>query len=283
MKKINKFLEFINESTLDLNYDSIIDFHENLFFYIEDDFDIKESSKEELENHLRQGDNCYYMFSTLPSANQRNAFNTRDEFVIGIDIYLYLDKEEDRFRNPLYDDDFTILVLSKYTNFKSEIHEFLKSSEKFLQERGFDSESDSKILKKFSTGQLNERLRFVNFKVRITVSELNEKELELKTLKFLKNMNWSKEEIKKFKELNIDLDSDIIHESTKVKNISIEDIIEAIKKGSKIFATIIKNFPNNNPDEPLTPVSVDDDGLVTINFNGSEYEVELKNVERVEI
>ena len=148
MKKINKFLDFINESTLDLNYDSIIDFHENLFFYIEDDFDIKESSKEELENHLRQGDNCYYMFSTLPTKS--TSLWSKDELVIGIDIYLYLDREEDRFRNPLYNDDFKILVLSKYQNFKSEINDFLKSSQKFLQEKGFDSESDSKILKKFS-------------------------------------------------------------------------------------------------------------------------------------
>ena len=219
------------------------------------------------------------MFSTLPTKS--TSLWSEDGFVIGIDIYLYLDREEDRFRNPLYNDDFKILALSKYQNFKSEIDDFLKSSKKFLQEKGLDSESDSKILKKFSTGELNERLRFVNFKVRINVSESNEKELELKTLKFLKKMNWSKEEIKKFKELNIDLDSDIIRESTKVKNISIEDIIEAIKKGSKIFATIIKNLPNNNPDEPLTPVSVDDDGLVTIDFNGSEYEVELKNIERI--
>lgn len=61
-----------------------------------------------------------------------------------------------------------------------------------------------------------------------------------------------------------------------------EDIIKCIKNGGVIYATIIKDLPKNNPKEPLKPVSIDDDGLVTVLYDDSEYEVELKNIERIE-
>ena len=32
----------------------------------------------------------------------------------------------------------------------------------------------------------------------------------------------------------------------------------------------------------LNPMSVDDDGLITVEVDGKEYEVELKNVEKIE-
>ena len=39
---------------------------------------------------------------------------------------------------------------------------------------------------------------------------------------------------------------------------------------------------DHNPDKPLRPLSVDDDGLITVEVDGSEYEVDLKNVEKLE-
>lgn len=71
-------------------------------------------------------------------------------------------------------------------------------------------------------------------------------------------------------------------EDFKVKNITTEDIIECIKRGGKIYATIVKDFPENDPKEPLTPVSVDNDGLVTVEYDGKEYEIDLKDVEKIE-
>jgi len=76
---------------------------------------------------------------------------------------------------------------------------------------------------------------------------------------------------------------DITNESLKVKNITSEDVIKSIKGGGRVFATIIKNFPENDPKEPLTPVSIDDDGLVTVQYDGKEYEVDLKNIEKIDI
>lgn len=73
-----------------------------------------------------------------------------------------------------------------------------------------------------------------------------------------------------------------LFEDFKVKNINIEDVIKCIDEGGVIFATIVNNFPNNDPDEALNPLSVDEDGTVTVELNGTNYEVELKNIDRVE-
>ncbi len=73
-----------------------------------------------------------------------------------------------------------------------------------------------------------------------------------------------------------------LFEDFKVKNITQEDIINCIKKGGVIYATIIKNLPDNDPKEPLKPVSIDEDGLVTIEYGGREYEIDIKDVEKVE-
>jgi len=72
-------------------------------------------------------------------------------------------------------------------------------------------------------------------------------------------------------------------ENFKVKNITSEDVINAIKGGGRVFATIIKDFPGNDPKEPLTPVSIDDDGLVTVQYDGKEYEVDLEDIEKIDI
>jgi outer membrane protein assembly factor BamB len=75
----------------------------------------------------------------------------------------------------------------------------------------------------------------------------------------------------------------ILHyESFKVKNITSDDIRECIKKGGILYATIINNFPDNDPEIPLKPLSVDEDGTVTVDYNGSIYEVDLDNIDKIE-
>lgn len=69
----------------------------------------------------------------------------------------------------------------------------------------------------------------------------------------------------------------------KVKNVTKEDVIDCIKRGGKVYAKIIDNLPDNDPEEPLIPRSIDNDGLVTIEYRGKEYEVKLKNIDKVEI
>jgi hypothetical protein len=64
--------------------------------------------------------------------------------------------------------------------------------------------------------------------------------------------------------------------------LSEEDIIKCIKSGGVIYSSIIKDYPDNNPDEPLNPVSIDEDGLITVEIDGNEYSIDIKNVEKVE-
>jgi len=63
--------------------------------------------------------------------------------------------------------------------------------------------------------------------------------------------------------------------------ITTDDVIKCIKEGGVLYATIIKGFADNDPKEPLKPVSIDDDGLVTVEYDGNEYEVSLKNIESI--
>jgi len=79
-------------------------------------------------------------------------------------------------------------------------------------------------------------------------------------------------------------------DSFKYKNFTIQDIIDCSQSNRFIYATIINDLPNNIPNNPLRPVSIDDDGLITVQvldekgqpIDGKEYEVELKNVEKIE-
>ena len=52
----------------------------------------------------------------------------------------------------------------------------------------------------------------------------------------------------------------------------VHHIIDCIKNDGVIYATIIKNLPDNDPKEPLSPVSIDDDGLVTIEYDGEQLQ-----------
>lgn len=64
--------------------------------------------------------------------------------------------------------------------------------------------------------------------------------------------------------------------------ITIDDIITCIKKGGVIYATIIKDYPNNDPRDPITPVDIDADGLIAVEMDNKEFYIELKDVEKIE-
>ena len=71
-------------------------------------------------------------------------------------------------------------------------------------------------------------------------------------------------------------------EKFKYKNFSLEDIRNCIKSKGFIWATIVKDLPQNDPESPINPVSVDDDGLITVEIDGLEYEVDIENVDKIE-
>jgi len=74
----------------------------------------------------------------------------------------------------------------------------------------------------------------------------------------------------------------LMFEDFKQKNVTIEDIIKCIEGGGVIYATTINDFPDNDPEIPLNPLSIDDEGTITVELDGSNHEVELKNVDKIE-
>jgi hypothetical protein len=64
--------------------------------------------------------------------------------------------------------------------------------------------------------------------------------------------------------------------------ITMDDIIDCIKKRGVIYATIVKNYPDNDPKKPITPVDIDEDGLITVDIDGKEYQIDLNDVEKIE-
>jgi hypothetical protein len=65
--------------------------------------------------------------------------------------------------------------------------------------------------------------------------------------------------------------------------ITYEDIVNCIKKGGIIYSDIILKFPDNDSSQPLKPVSIDEDGLITVKYLADIYNVKLKDVKKIEI
>ena len=65
--------------------------------------------------------------------------------------------------------------------------------------------------------------------------------------------------------------------------LSQEDIINCIERDGLIYATIVQEIPDNDPKEPLKPLDIDEDGLVTIEQNNKIGYVKLEDVENIEI
>jgi len=59
---------------------------------------------------------------------------------------------------------------------------------------------------------------------------------------------------------------------------SVDDIVKSIEDGYLLKVKNIKNLPDHNESDPVKPVSVDDDGLITISTNFGDFEVEINNV-----
>ena len=61
-----------------------------------------------------------------------------------------------------------------------------------------------------------------------------------------------------------------------------DDIRNCIKEGGLLYATIVKDFPENNSKEGMTPIDIDEDGLITVDVDGKEYNIDLNDVEKIE-
>lgn len=65
--------------------------------------------------------------------------------------------------------------------------------------------------------------------------------------------------------------------------ITIDDIIKCINNNGVIYATIVNDNPDNDPDKGLKPLDIDEDGLISVSTDDGNFTVNLKNVERIEL
>ena len=73
-----------------------------------------------------------------------------------------------------------------------------------------------------------------------------------------------------------------LYEEFQDSKVSIEDIIDCIEKGGQIYSDIVKEYPKNDPNEPLTPLSIDDDGIIVVEIDGKNYEIDIKDVKKID-
>ena len=64
--------------------------------------------------------------------------------------------------------------------------------------------------------------------------------------------------------------------------ITVDDIIKCIKSNGVIYAETINDYPDNDKDEPLKPLSVDNDGTITVEVDSLNKEVSLDNVIKID-
>jgi len=73
-----------------------------------------------------------------------------------------------------------------------------------------------------------------------------------------------------------------LFEDFKDSKVSVDDIIDCIEKGGQIYSDIVKEYPKNDPSEPLIPLSIDDDGVVTVEIDGKNYEVDINDIKKID-
>ena len=61
-----------------------------------------------------------------------------------------------------------------------------------------------------------------------------------------------------------------------------DDIINCIKNRGLIYSTIVHDFPENKPKKGMNPIDIDEDGLITVEIDDKQYNVDLDDVENIE-
>lgn len=77
-----------------------------------------------------------------------------------------------------------------------------------------------------------------------------------------------------------------LFEDTKKNNlegtlITQDDIIDTIKNGGTITASVVKDNKLHKPDDIIKPISIDDDGLIVVEIDNDEYYVDLDDVREI--
>lgn len=80
----------------------------------------------------------------------------------------------------------------------------------------------------------------------------------------------------------LDLFEDFKNNNEEGSLITMDDIIKCIDNNGILYAEIVNNYPDNDPDKELKPLDIDEDGLITVSTDDGNYTVNLKNVNKIE-
>ncbi len=258
------------------NEDSDEDLFINYLQYVTDDnnlFEIKDN------RFLRQGhlfitsDNFQegYYYKSSGSIDRDSSFITTNRSSFSATI---IKRSYENYPGSMSSDKGEYFFKTEYPKLYSDLENYKAQMRKLHNRNQFE-------FRDYMTTYLisGREFKFYQIEIRFELRKLKEEETpDYQVKRMLKQLKLNDVEKGKLKEIGYDLD-----ESIKIKNITHDDVIKTIKGGGKVFVTIIKDFPGNDPKEPLTPVSIDDDELVTVEYDGKEYEVDLRNIEKIDI
>lgn len=60
-----------------------------------------------------------------------------------------------------------------------------------------------------------------------------------------------------------------------------EDVIECIEDGNLLYVKAIPDLADHNPEKPVRPVSITDDGIVSVEIDGEYHDVFLRNIPKI--
>lgn len=231
-------------------YESEVDFIINSLINIEDEYNLtKIEEKDPRLGHsynLKIDENSYYY-----------RYYDHDELIFKIDFYFKLNdnnKSKNNSAEESLEESYPGLVdyltsFKRYTSKKLELGNEVQSYIMFF-----------KALSWFS----DDPVTFCNIKISFNIKNKDESDIDIekKIDNYIKNS---------------------LEEKLKYKNISHRDVLDCIKSNGFIYSNIVKKLPNNNPEEPLKPVDIDNDGLISVDYKGKIYEVDLKDVKKIDI
>jgi hypothetical protein len=268
MKWIKTFESFNEDSDEDLfiNYlEYVTDEHD--LFKIKDSRFLRQGYFSITSDNFEEG----YFYSAIGPIDRESKYITTNSSYFYVTI---IKRSYENYPEAMSSDKGEYFFKTEYPKLYSDLENYKAQMSKLHSRDQFEFK-DSMIIYLIN----GREFKFYQIDISFELRRLEEKETpHYRTKQMLKQFTFNDEQKRKLKEIGYDLD-----ESIKVKNITSEDVIKTIKGGGRVFATIIKDFPNNDPKEPLTPVSIDDDGLVTVEYDGKEYEVDLKNIEKIDI
>jgi hypothetical protein len=246
MKWLKKFESF---SDFDSNmWEDEIDLITDSFLEIEDEFDIirldYDDPKLGTSYNFKVDEDCYYRNFYFSDVIE----NPTLDFSINI---LIKSDETSSTESGEFEDSFE-MIKKKHPKLEERLHKFLKETKLKLKNLGNSVDSslvDVGWRRSWPDGD-NYSIPFAKISLNFIIKE--------------------------------NLMEDDLMEKFKYDSITLDDIINCISNGGFIYSKIVKGLPDNDPDKPLKPVDVDDDGLITIEYEGNLYSVDLKDVDKVD-